>query len=305
MITNPYNIQGSWYKGNLHTHTSNSCCGHYSVEKVIEIYTSYQMEYDFLAITDHHYLTRLSDYMDDDRIILFQGVEFKKSKYQTLGINISVYRDKKNDSESNIQELFDDINAQKGFNVICHPHIYQDDYWPVEMLQNLTGYFAIEVFNNNVKANNAGRAVATDVWDYLLSNGKKVAGLANDDMHVFHRAGTAFNMVLAEERSRKCIIDSLFNHRFYASTGVTINTIEVSDRIIRIGTKLSVTFRFIGKGPVLLNEQTGSMAEYKCTGNESYIRVELIREDGAMAWTQPFYIMDRFRYRNRGNIYGY
>lgn len=248
MIINPYSIQGKWYKGNLHTHTFNSKCGHYSIEKVIEIYTSYHVEYDFLAITDHCGLTELSDYFDDKKIILFQGVEYKRISHQTIGINISKYYDDMENSESNIQEILNEVNSQGGFNIICHPHIYKDDYWPVEMLTTLSGYRGIEIFNNNVKMNNAGRAVATDVWDYLLGKGKKIAGFANDDMHIFNRAGGAFNMVLAEERSRNCILESIINNRFYASTGVIIDSIGVLDKTIYIKTLLPVTFRFIGRG---------------------------------------------------------
>ena len=37
---NTYDKSGSWYKGNLHTHTENSPCGRYNIEKVIEMYTS-------------------------------------------------------------------------------------------------------------------------------------------------------------------------------------------------------------------------------------------------------------------------
>ncbi|HHW30246.1 MAG TPA: hypothetical protein GXX20_01010 [Clostridiaceae bacterium] len=289
MLINPYNIQGEWYKGNLHTHTSNSKCGHYSVEKVIELYTSCEIEYDFLAITDHCNLTELADYFDDKKIILFQGVEYKRKKFQTLGINISKYYDTLEDNEANTQEIIQEVNSQGGISIICHPHMLWDDYWPVEMLNKLSGYKGIEIFNNNVKMNNAGRALATDVWDYLLSKGKKIAGFANDDMHIFNRTGGAFNMVLAAERSRYCIMDGIINDRFYASTGIIIDSIEVAEKAIYIKTSLPVIFRFIGKGPVILKEQFGTEAHYICKDNEPYVRVEMIREDGAMAWTQPFY----------------
>lgn len=46
-ITNNYNFNGVWLKGNLHTHTEHSHCGHYTIEKVIDMYKSYKMKYDF------------------------------------------------------------------------------------------------------------------------------------------------------------------------------------------------------------------------------------------------------------------
>lgn len=39
-----------WYKGNLHTHTTNSD-GAYTPEETIALYKS--KDYDFLALTDH------------------------------------------------------------------------------------------------------------------------------------------------------------------------------------------------------------------------------------------------------------
>ena len=32
-ITNPYGYKGEYLKGNLHTHTKNSSCGHYDIKK--------------------------------------------------------------------------------------------------------------------------------------------------------------------------------------------------------------------------------------------------------------------------------
>ena len=45
---------GNWYKGNVHTHTTNSD-GELSPKEVISLYKN--KGYDFLAITDHNKLT--------------------------------------------------------------------------------------------------------------------------------------------------------------------------------------------------------------------------------------------------------
>lgn len=290
MIKNNYDFHGIWLKGNLHTHTENSPCGHYDIERVIEMYTSYKMHYDFLAITDHYMITNLENYIDDDKIILFHGSEYKKGPFQTLGINVKEYDDDKNDLE-NHQELFNNVVDQGGFNIICHPHMSRDDYWPFNKLIELNNYVGIEVFNNNVKHDNKGRAVATDLWDELLSSGRIVYGFANDDMHIFPRAGGAFNMVLAEERSREAIIKSIKNGSFYSSSGVFIEDIIVEGNEIAIAaSKVPVTFKFIGKNGYVHHETFGLKGSYNCEGDEEYIRVELVREDGAKAWTQPFFI---------------
>ena len=72
------------------------------------------MKYDFLAITDHYSLTELENYYCDDKIILFQGVEYKKEALQTLGINIRKYADDKFKAD-NHQEIFNEVKKARWF----------------------------------------------------------------------------------------------------------------------------------------------------------------------------------------------
>ncbi|MDU4911169.1 hypothetical protein [Clostridium baratii] len=292
-IINPYDYKGEFYKGNLHTHTENSPCGHYSLKDVINMYTSYKMEYDFLAITDHYKLTDLSKYSDREDILLIQGVEHKKCDHQTLGINISKYDDDEDD-DNNHNELFKKINNQGGINIICHPHMGKEDYWTYEELLKLDGYTGIEVFNNNVRMDCKGRAVATDVWDKLLSAGKIVFGFANDDMHLFSRVGGGYNMVLSEEKTIDGILNAIRRGSFYASFGIKVKNIEVKDNIISVENGDARVpygfFKFIGKDGVTLKEEKGNKGTYEVKGDEGYVRIEVYREDGARAWLQPFVI---------------
>ncbi|MCR6515490.1 MAG: hypothetical protein ACRC1T_11455 [Clostridium chrysemydis] len=292
-IINNYRYSGDFFKGNLHTHTKESPCGHYDLETIINMYTSYKMEYDFLAITDHYRITDLSKYKNRDDILLINGVEFKKSNHQTLGINVKEYFDDElNDSNHN--ELFKKVNDFGGINIICHPHMGKEDYWTFERLNELYGYVGIEIFNNNVRMDCKGRATATDLWDELLSSGKKVFGFANDDMHIFSRAGGAYNYVLAEEKSIESILNAIKRGSFYASFGVKVKNIKVEDNIISLekGDERVpyVFFKFISKNGEVLKEEKGVKASYKVKGNEGYVRVEVYREDGARAWLQPFFI---------------
>lgn len=292
MINNPYNTKGLWLKGNLHTHTENSPCGHYSLNKVIDMYTSYNMNYDFLAITDHYHLTELNDFIGNDKIILFSGVEYKYGNYQTLGINVNEYCDDEHDL-TNHQQIFNVVQNQGGINIICHPHAFKDDYWPSEKLLELNNYTGIEIYNNNIKFDNKGRAVATDLWDELLSKGKKVFAFSNDDMHIFQRCGGAFNMVLASERTADSILDAIKMGSFYASTGIFLESIEVENSTIKIElkhTNIPAKFTFIGHGGKILQQVIGTSGKYTITGNENYVRAFISREDGAMAWTQPFWL---------------
>ncbi|MGL4850388.1 MAG: hypothetical protein ACRC28_15970 [Clostridium sp.] len=292
-IVNLYDYEGAFLKGNLHTHTDNSPCGHYSLEKVIEMYTGYKMKYDFLSITDHMLITNLEKYKDREDIVLIEGVEFKKEKKQTLGINVLEYYDNGEDY-NNHNMLFRRVNDSNGINIICHPHLGVLDYWTYEELMNLENYTGIEIFNNNVRMDCKGIALATDLWDKLLSNGKKVFGFANDDMHIFSRAGGAYNYVLAKEKTKEEIIEAMRRGSFYASFGVKIKDIKVDGNTISLKKDDDrvpyVFFKFIGKNGEVLKIEKGTESSYTVKGNEGYVRIEVYREDGAKAWTQPFFI---------------
>lgn len=292
-IINPYKYEGTFFKGNLHTHSENSPCGHYDLEKIIDMYTFYKVEYDFLSITDHCMITDLSYLKDKTDMLLIPGVEYKIKEKQTLGINVKEYDDDGKDY-TNHNELFKKVKKQDGINIICHPHLGALDYWTTEELMKLEGYVGIEVFNNNVRMDCKGIAVASDVWDELLSNGRKVYGFANDDMHIFSRVGGGCNYVLAEEKTIDSIMNGIRRGSFYASFGVKVKNIEVYNDIISVGKGDDrvpyVYFKFIGKDGRVLKEEKGIKGFYRVKGDEGYVRVEVYREDGCRAWLQPFFI---------------
>ena len=300
-ICNPYNtpIEYIWLKGNLHTHTVASKCAFYPLSEVVSCYINRMLRYDFLAITDHQIITDVAAYQGVDGLVMLNGVEYKKEEYQTLGININYFKDNDPENFMNHQEIFDDVIRQGGMNIICHPHMKREDYWPVERLFGLENYSAIEIYNQNIKMNNAGRAVATDIWDKLLSGGRRVWGIASDDFHHCSRAGGGAIHVHAREKSIPAIMEAIEMGAFYSSSGILIRDISISDnRIISLSAASprvsSTIFRFIGKnGKILKEEQPSgpeSPASYTIKGDEGYVRAEAFREDGAMAWTQPFFI---------------
>ena len=301
-IINLYSTENSresvWLKGNLHTHTKESPCGHHPLADVAAIYSGKVMRYDFLAVTDHCKLTDVSEIQGMNGLVVFGGTEFKKEAFQTLAINIDHYEDNCFD-KTNHQRVFDEVTAQGGINVICHPHIYRADYWPLERLLELEGYEAVEIYNHNVKMNNSGRAVATDIWDRLLSAGRRVWGIASDDFHHSSRYGGGFISVLAEEKNKTAILDAVKTGAFYSSSGILLKNIEVIDeKTISLSNATPRTsgtvFSFIGRDVRLLKKQQPqdpeSPATYTVRGDEGYIRVEASREDGARAWVQPFWI---------------
>jgi predicted metal-dependent phosphoesterase TrpH len=73
----PFNLPGQWYRGNLHTHTTNSD-GRFSPEENVAWHT--QHGYDFLTITDHN---RVTLFEQDGPCLIIPGVEISTRKQET------------------------------------------------------------------------------------------------------------------------------------------------------------------------------------------------------------------------------
>src|SRR3989442_10410457 len=138
-----------------------------------------------------------------------------------------------------------------------------------------------------------------EVWDRLLSNGRVMYGVADDDAHVFKQPGNpdvpgpgrAWVVVRAERLAPRSIVDALERGDFYASTGVELTDYQVTDKTITIAIKEQPSSKyrvqFIGAKGRLLKEATSSPATYAFTGDEKYVRAKILESNGRVAWTQP------------------
>lgn len=290
-FTNSYIDSDTWKKGTIHVHTDNSPCGHYPVREVCEKYFDRILKYDFLAITDHMLITDV-DGCDFGKVV-YRGEEFKRHLRQILGVGIQEIPDDPDDL-TNHQIIIDEIHRQNGISVICHPHLYTDDYWPLEELLNLQGYDAIEIYNHNEKMNNAGRSIASDLWDKLLVAGRRVWGMANDDMHHYSRLAGGFMKVQVDE-THSDILDNLKNGRFYSSNGLNALTYELGRESVYIKFDNSVhnilRCRFISDGQIKYEKEVLEEVEMPIwNGIDTYFRIEACSEDGSRIWFQPHWV---------------
>src|SRR5262249_45242613 len=108
-----------------------------------------------------------------------------------------------------------------------------------------------EVWNTEPGMNNlggGGKPSTEQIWDAVLSSGRMMYGTAVDDSHHFYEfiasretgaalsnPGKAWIMVRASELSVKALLEAMNRGDFYASTGVTFESYEVTTKAIRIG----------------------------------------------------------------------
>lgn len=284
--------EGNWYKGNLHTHTTNSD-GDLSPIEIIKNYKS--NGYDFLALTDHDKLTAVGDLLpDQEDILVIPGEEITFSKYHILGINLNKSIDPA--KVVNAQDVIDKIVSQGGIAIIAHP------YWSglnINDLKSINNYLGIEIFNTSCHYS-IGKGFSLSHWEDLLLAGYRSYGFFNDDSHWHfndHRPNDtcgSWIMVKAQELTTENIIGAIKTGNFYASNGPSIENIEVSNGNIYVKCSPVRIINFIGptssgESFTAIRSKTISEAEHKLKSSENYIRIECIDHEGHYAISNPVF----------------
>jgi hypothetical protein len=296
MYVNPYqhvSSSGYWLKGNFHAHagTGPNTCGAYDIESVVALYK--EAGYGVLTISNHDIFSDVSAYQEKYDIVLIDGFEYSQDRHMLcVGVNTVI--------NGSHQVVIDECLKQNGFVILCHPNWQFKEYWPWEAIDLLHRYVGIEIYNSVIFRLD-GTGLATDTWDYLLSQSKVVWGFANDDFHRWYDLAKAWNVIYSPTKDLEDIKSSILHGSFYASTGLVLKHIEFEDNVLTVTASAGNTYVkentyvFIGKDGEVLARQTGTCGEYRLTGDELYVRVQVISEHGAMLWTQPIYKEEVFR----------
>lgn len=287
-ITNPYfdAPSGPWLRGNLHAHTTASD-GLQPIQKVIADYA--ELGYDFLSISDHDILTRGADYakLDSHGLVLIPGNEVSRNGVHLLHVGA----DRLIKPHTERQQVIDEINTSTGFAVVNHPNWLADfNHCPFESLDRWQGYLGMEIFNGTIGRFD-GSPYATDKWDRLLGKGRRVWGFANDDSHLPGAdIGLGWNMVGTSDRSVAGILDAMRHGCFYASTGVTITSIQVDGNLIRVeASNADCIIAYQQVGREFARVESTSL-EATVPTDARYVRFECLGRGGRAAWTQPFFV---------------
>lgn len=298
-----------WFKGNTHTHTTNSD-GDSAPEIVADWYK--KNGYDFLFFTDHEHITPVGELNaklgDNGKFLLINGQEitdrFDRKPYHVNGLGLTeVVRPKRGTTiVSNVQLNVDAVRAAGALPQINHPN-YGWALTAAELAQ-IKGATLIEIHSGHPLVNMAGGGGVPSVesmWDTVLSGGMVIYAVAVDDVHHFKRLGDraaatpghGWVMVRAAQLDPKSILSALERGDFYASSGVELESYDVSDREIRVKVKEArgrkYTTHFIGSGGKVLQSSVELESVYRRKKSERYVRVKVIDSNGMMAWTQPVF----------------
>jgi hypothetical protein len=298
-----------WYKGNTHTHTLNSD-GDSTPDDVTKWYREHG--YQFLVLSDHNVLTKPDGlnavHGAREQFLLIQGEEvtdrFGDKPLHINGLNVSEVVEPQHGSSvvDVVQRSVDAIRKAGGVPHINHPNFG----WAItaDELQAVRNDKLFEIYNGHHQVNNLGGGGVPgmeEVWDRILSSGKLIYGIADDDAHVFKQPGNpnvpgpgrGWVFVRADRLASTPIVEALDRGDFYASTGVELSDYQVTAKAISITIKTERTSKyrvqFIGRNGAILGEAISSPAVYEFKGDELYVRAKVLESNGRVAWTQPIW----------------
>ncbi|MCD7739215.1 MAG: CehA/McbA family metallohydrolase [Lachnospiraceae bacterium] len=318
-----FSTKGQWYKGNLHSHTTNSD-GHMTPEQAVNLYRGYG--YHFLCLSEHDKFTDLREQFDSENFIILPGVEasarlVNKEKtgliktHHIHGIlgnermqkdaGKQLFQDGEKLTPPVYMETWDGLAAaqqlsdflrQKGcFTTYNHPIWSRVDMDEVSGLKNI---WAVEVYNYGTQIE-CGEGLDTAFWDSMLRKGTHVNGFASDDNHnpwKFFDSLGGYVMVRSEELTHEAIVNHLLAGDYYFSAGPEIYQYGVIDDRVYVECSDAEKIHFICGGLVGSSEtllaHTGPLryASHRLRENSGYVRIECEDAKGRRAWTNPIWV---------------
>ena len=319
--------QSRWFKGNTHAHSLNSD-GDVPVDAVVRWFREHG--YHFTFITEHEYFTDVAPlnalFGGANRFLVIAGQEVtqriadslhsggvRQAHVNALGTTrlVPTIGERNIAKGMTIAETYrrngTAIRAAGGILQVNHPNFI----WSVPLgdMMDLPDSTLFEVWNGHPIVYNQGGTDSTGQemlstearWDSVLSRGKLLFGVADDDSHSYKpqdaenpdlaRPGRGWIWVRADTLTRDAIVRALQRGDFYASTGITLKDLQISPSEYRLeitpaGDRRYLT-EFIGRNGRVLARNTTLRPSYRITGGEGYVRARVSDSSGRMAWTQP------------------
>jgi hypothetical protein len=191
------------------------------------------------------------------------------------------------------------IGAQHGVALVNHPN-FDRALEPLDLLA-ANGASLVEIMSGHpyvYSLGTKGRPSHEAFWDFALSEGMGFMGVAVDDLHHLRvnaeppaYAGRGWVQVFGDRNDEVAICDGLRTGQLYASTGVTLRRIQVTETAYTVWPegKNSVV-SFVGAGGRELSHEgplaEGASASYRPRAGDQYVRAKIVRGD-ADAWTPP------------------
>lgn len=319
--------KGTWYKGNLHSHTTVSD-GALTPEESVQLYKS--KGYNFLCLSEHDIYTDFGSQYNDAAFLILPGVECSATLYksETAGKR---QRLKVHHIHGILGTTEMQNNAVDGLftHMQAVPPLTYAGQWPgaaaaqemVDMLQrhgcittynhpiwsrvegaefcHTRGLWAMEIFNYNT-VQESGTGYSVSHWDDMLRAGTRIHAFASDDNHnggLFEDSGGGWICLQAPALTHDALITALLVGNYYSSSGPEIYDWGVQDGVVQVQCSpvQRVNFvcgNYVNDGFTALGkayEDSLTQAHFRLKGHERYVRIECVDMFGRTAWSNPLY----------------
>lgn len=295
----PFDQPGRFWRGNLHTH-SNSSDGALPPDQISRVYQD--AGYDFMAITDH-FRVKYGFPVTDTRALrtstftTLLGAELHaprtefSAEWHIIAVGLPLGFAPPDSTESG-PELARRARTAGAFIGMAHPAA---SLLTLADAESLDAAHAVEVYNALSAWEDRG-----DSWhlcDLLLGRGHRLGAYAADDAHFQPQdppGCAAWVQVRAESLDPAALLAALKAGHYYASTGPEIHMIRLHDGTITIG--CSPVSRVLVTGGVPGKQVRAGHALTECSlpldmfRASAYIRVTVVDDTGARAWSNPIWL---------------
>lgn len=291
-------LQAGWFRGNTHTHTSESD-GDTAPLAVAQWYATHG--YHFLVITDHDKVTTI----EQAPLLLIPGEEVtaflpkKPVHVNAMGLAEAVAPQKGATVAETLQKNIAAVRDAGALATINHPN-FGWSFGSAEMLET-EGATLLEIASGHPFVNMHGPPSVEQMWDDLLTAGRRIFAVATDDSHHFKVLGEPFGshpgkgwiVVRAEKLDAKTILDAIARGDFYASTGVSIAdyAVDGDTLTVTIEARNGARYRtdFIGPHGRILASTTDARSSFTLPDGIAYVRARVTDSNGRVAWMQPHF----------------
>jgi hypothetical protein len=287
---------GRFWRGNLHTHTTNSD-GAVSPAEAVEVYRS--AGYDFVALTDHFraehgYPVTDSRPFRTEEFTTLVGAELHGprtrlgSSWHILAVGLPVgFVPVPGETGP---ELARRARRAGAFIGMAHPAA---SLLTLGDAESLDAAHAVEVYNAVAAAED--RADSWHLCDVLLARGHRLTAYAADDEH-FQPGDppgrTAWVQVRATALDPALLLAALKDGAYYSSTGPEIHGVSIRDG--RVTVACSPASRVLATGGVPGKQVVTGDGLTECTLPldmfRRYFRITVVDVAGGRAWTNPFWL---------------
>ena len=300
MRINPFDRPGQFWRGNLHTHSTESD-GNLTPEQVCRVYED--NGYDFVALTDH-FLAEFNYPITDTRphrhagFTTLIGAELHAGRtelgnlWHILAVGLPLDFAPPADAEDG-PSIAARALAAGAYVAVAHPAWYTLTENDVISLGPVD---AIETFNG-VSVDYNDRADSWYMLDLMAMRGRRYLACATDDAHFGPKRWDAMRgwvWVKSEELTPEALLAALKAGAYYSSCGPEIHDIQVepgkcvyvrcspAERVYVSGSQYHAASAF---GPALYEAEL----DIRQWGSP-YLRVTVRDANGRRAWSNPLWL---------------